>query len=154
MTAFDYRLNPLYAIKECSSCGALYTSDYCCSKEGIIDKIIRELPSHNCARCGTPVDDLQVTSKSSDENTNVVNAPQEPFVVKQDPDNALASLVGKKVEVPIRRSAKIPQAPDRYGYYINVEEYELEDLNEPPNYKATLENPESNKWLEAMNTKM
>ncbi|GKB71171.1 retrotransposon protein, putative, ty1-copia subclass [Tanacetum coccineum] len=59
-----------------------------------------------------------------------------------------------KVEVPIRRSAKIPQAPDRYGYYINVEEYELEDLNEPPNYKATLENPESNKWLEAMNTKM
>ncbi|GJY55078.1 hypothetical protein Tco_0446742 [Tanacetum coccineum] len=32
MASFDYRLNPLYAIKECSSCGALYTTDYCCSK--------------------------------------------------------------------------------------------------------------------------
>ncbi|GJZ62745.1 hypothetical protein Tco_0618882 [Tanacetum coccineum] len=116
MTSFDYRLNRLKTIKECSLCGALYTSDYCCSKEGIVDKIIRELPSPSCARCGTPVDgpqcrgcallrkkfkedlftycvengifqDLQDTSESSDDNTNVVNAPQEPFVVKQDPDN-------------------------------------------------------------------
>ncbi|GKB05202.1 hypothetical protein Tco_0833397, partial [Tanacetum coccineum] len=67
-----------------------------------------------CARCGNPVDglycrgcallrkkfkedlftycvengifqDFQDTSESSDDNTNVVNAPQEPFVVKQDP---------------------------------------------------------------------
>ncbi|GKE06533.1 hypothetical protein Tco_1398551, partial [Tanacetum coccineum] len=69
-----------------------------------------------CARCGTPVDgpncqgcallrkkikedlftyyvenesleDLQDTSQSSDDNTNVVDAPQEPFVgiVDQDP---------------------------------------------------------------------
>ncbi|GJR48066.1 hypothetical protein Tco_1316169 [Tanacetum coccineum] len=67
-----------------------------------------------CARCGTPVDgpycqgcallrkkfkedlftycveneffeDLQDTSESSDDNTNVVNAPQEPFVGNQDP---------------------------------------------------------------------
>ncbi|GKC80449.1 hypothetical protein Tco_1131223, partial [Tanacetum coccineum] len=29
--------------------------------------------------------DLQDTSESSNDNTNVVNAPQEPFVVKQDP---------------------------------------------------------------------
>ncbi|GJZ62671.1 hypothetical protein Tco_0618808 [Tanacetum coccineum] len=83
-------LNPIYAIKECSTCGVL------------------------CARCGTPVDgpycqgcallrkkfkedlftycveneffkDLQDTSESSDDNTNVVNAPQEPFVGNQDP---------------------------------------------------------------------
>nr|GEW08763.1 hypothetical protein [Tanacetum cinerariifolium] len=31
MASFDYRLNPLYSIKECSSCGALYTTGYCCS---------------------------------------------------------------------------------------------------------------------------
>ncbi|GJW05690.1 hypothetical protein Tco_1568113 [Tanacetum coccineum] len=66
------------------------------------------------ARCGTPVDgpycqgcallrkefmedlftycveneffkDLQDTSESSDDNTNVANAPQEPFVDNQDP---------------------------------------------------------------------
>ncbi|GJX44514.1 hypothetical protein Tco_0261190 [Tanacetum coccineum] len=67
-----------------------------------------------CARCGTPVDgpychgcaflrkkfdedllayciengiskDFQDTSESSDDNTNVVNAPREPCVVNQDP---------------------------------------------------------------------
>ncbi|GKE35302.1 retrotransposon protein, putative, ty1-copia subclass [Tanacetum coccineum] len=52
------------------------------------------------------------------------------------------------------RSARIPQAPDRYGFYVDVEEYELRDLNEPPNYKAALSYPESDKWLEAMNTEM
>ncbi|GJU60345.1 retrotransposon protein, putative, ty1-copia subclass [Tanacetum coccineum] len=32
--------------------------------------------------------------------------------------------------------------------------HELWDLNKPPNYKATLAYPESDKWLEAMNTEM
>ncbi|GKB05062.1 hypothetical protein Tco_0833257 [Tanacetum coccineum] len=58
------------------------------------------------------------------------------------------------VRIPIRRSGKIPQVPDRYGYYVDIEEYELEDLNEPPNYKAALAYPESDKWLKATNTKM
>ncbi|GJX29604.1 retrotransposon protein, putative, ty1-copia subclass [Tanacetum coccineum] len=60
----------------------------------------------------------------------------------------------QNVRVPIRRSARIPQVPDRYGYYVDVEEYELGDFDEPPNYKAALADPESDKWLEAMNTKM
>ncbi|GJW10812.1 hypothetical protein Tco_1576639 [Tanacetum coccineum] len=126
MASFDYRLNPFYTIKQCSSCGALYTTDYCCSKEGSVDKVVCDLnktPDSSqrplvdgpyCARCGNPVDGLycrgcallrkkfkedlftyyvengifqnfQDTSESSDDNTNVVNAPQEPFVVKQDP---------------------------------------------------------------------
>ncbi|GJX84911.1 hypothetical protein Tco_0335685 [Tanacetum coccineum] len=58
MASFDYRLNPLYTIKECSSCGALYTTDYCCSKGSLVDKIIRERPPQNCATCGDPVDGL------------------------------------------------------------------------------------------------
>ncbi|GJU59177.1 putative reverse transcriptase domain-containing protein [Tanacetum coccineum] len=111
MASFDYRLNPLYTIKECSSCGALYTTDYCCSKGGLIDKIIRERPPQNCATCGDPVDGLYCrpcafvrkclnegwftihdkneilnTSESSNDDTNVVSAPQEPFVFNQDPD--------------------------------------------------------------------
>ncbi|GJT19638.1 retrotransposon protein, putative, ty1-copia subclass [Tanacetum coccineum] len=57
----------------------------------------------------------------------------------------------QSVGVPIRRSARIPQVPNRYGYYVDIEEYELGDLNEPPNYKAALTDPESDKWLEAMN---
>ncbi|GJX82178.1 hypothetical protein Tco_0331659 [Tanacetum coccineum] len=125
MALFDYRLNPLHTIKECSSCGALYTADYCCSKGGSVDKVICDLNKTldsslrappNCARCGNPVDgpccqgcallrkklkevwftichenriyqDLLNTYESSDDNTNVVNAPHEPFVVKQDPGN-------------------------------------------------------------------
>nr|GEV76055.1 hypothetical protein [Tanacetum cinerariifolium] len=43
MTSFDYRLNPLYTIKEGSSCGALYTTNYCCSNESLVDKIICNL---------------------------------------------------------------------------------------------------------------
>nr|GEX48876.1 hypothetical protein [Tanacetum cinerariifolium] len=65
MTSFDYRLNPLYPIKECSSCGALYTTDYCCSEGSLRDKIICDLnktpdlsqrPPQNCPKCGNPVD--------------------------------------------------------------------------------------------------
>nr|GEW48374.1 hypothetical protein [Tanacetum cinerariifolium] len=113
-------LNPLYPIKECSSCGALYTTDYCCS-EGIVgDKIICDIDKtpnlsqqspHNCPKCGNPVDGhycqgcallrkkfkedlfiscvengiLQDSFEPSDDNTNVVNALREPFVVNQDP---------------------------------------------------------------------
>nr|GEW26076.1 hypothetical protein [Tanacetum cinerariifolium] len=66
MTSFGYRLNPRYAIKECSSCGSLYTRDCSCSKRSVEDKILVPKPPENYA------------------STNVVNAPREPFVVKQD----------------------------------------------------------------------
>nr|GFB34746.1 hypothetical protein [Tanacetum cinerariifolium] len=110
MTSFGYRLNPRYAIKECSSYGALYTRDCSCSKGSVEDKILVPKPPKNCARCakcGHPFngpycqgctllrekleEDLvtyfqkfQNTFESSDGITNVVNAPREPFVVKQD----------------------------------------------------------------------
>nr|GEY99153.1 hypothetical protein [Tanacetum cinerariifolium] len=107
MTSFGYRLNPRYAIKECSSCGTLYTRDHSCSKGNVEDKILVPKPPKNYARCGHPVDGLycqgctflqkkleedlvthfqgfQNTSESSDDSTNVVNIPLEPFVVKQD----------------------------------------------------------------------
>ncbi|GJZ02764.1 retrotransposon protein, putative, ty1-copia subclass [Tanacetum coccineum] len=50
--------------------------------------------------------------------------------------------------------SKIPQAPDRYGFYVDAEEHELGDHNEPANYKASLTYPEYGKWVEAMNAKM
>nr|GEY41932.1 hypothetical protein [Tanacetum cinerariifolium] len=64
MTSFDYRLNPLYPIKECSSYGALYTTDYCFSIGILEDKIICDLDKtpdlsqrslQNCPKCGHPV---------------------------------------------------------------------------------------------------
>ncbi|GJW11617.1 hypothetical protein Tco_1577444 [Tanacetum coccineum] len=111
----SHRSKSLYAIKECSTCGSLYTKD-CCSKGSLNDKILvsESNSSPCCARCGTPVDgpscrgcaflrkkfdedllaycvengifkDFQDTSESSDDNTNVVNALREPCVVNQDP---------------------------------------------------------------------
>ncbi|GKD21480.1 hypothetical protein Tco_1223183 [Tanacetum coccineum] len=109
MASLDRRLNPLYAIKECSSCGNLHTKDCGCSKGSLEDKILVPVPDLSqrplifeniCLNYGDPVHGLycrqcalirktleevfQDTSESSDDNTNVVNAPQEPFVVKQD----------------------------------------------------------------------
>nr|GEY34960.1 hypothetical protein [Tanacetum cinerariifolium] len=99
MASFDYRLNPLYPIKECLSCGDLYTTDYCCSDGSLGDKIICDLDKtpdlsqqspQNYPKCGNPVDD---SSEPSNDNTNVVNALQEPFVVQQDPgENSSQSL--------------------------------------------------------------
>ncbi|GJZ52783.1 retrotransposon protein, putative, ty1-copia subclass, partial [Tanacetum coccineum] len=51
-------------------------------------------------------------------------------------------------------SARIPQAPERYGFYIDDEEHELGYHGEPPNYRAILSDPESEKWLEALNAEM
>nr|GEY30897.1 hypothetical protein [Tanacetum cinerariifolium] len=107
MTSFGYRLNPSYAIKECSSCGTLYTRDCCCLKGNVEDNILVPKLSKNCARCGHPVNspycqgctllrqkldedlvtyfqNFQNTFESSDGSTNIVNAPREPFIVKQD----------------------------------------------------------------------
>nr|GEU95503.1 peroxidase 60-like [Tanacetum cinerariifolium] len=102
-----------------SSCGALYTTDYCCSDGSLGDKIICDLNKipdlsqrspQNCPKCGNPVDGhycqgctllrkkfkedlftyciengiLQDSFEPSNDNTNVVNALQDPFVVKQD----------------------------------------------------------------------
>ncbi|GJU39430.1 hypothetical protein Tco_1192387 [Tanacetum coccineum] len=111
MASLDRRLNPLYAIKECSSYGYLYTKDRGCSKGSLEDKILVHIPDLSqrplkfeffCLDCGDPVhgiywstmcsntttleevfQDFQDTSKSSDDDTNFVN--QEPFVVKQGP---------------------------------------------------------------------
>nr|GEU77879.1 hypothetical protein [Tanacetum cinerariifolium] len=56
--------------------------------------------------------------------------------------------------VPIRRSTRTRHAPDRMCLYIDAEEHELGDLEEPANYKAALFDPESEKWLNAMNVEM
>nr|GEZ22618.1 hypothetical protein [Tanacetum cinerariifolium] len=83
------------------------TEDICCSKRNVEDKILVPKLPKNCARCGHPVNgpycqgctllrekleedlvtyfqNFQKTSESSDGSTNVVNAPREPFVFKQD----------------------------------------------------------------------
>nr|GEY55516.1 retrotransposon protein, putative, Ty1-copia subclass [Tanacetum cinerariifolium] len=56
--------------------------------------------------------------------------------------------------VPIRRFTRTRHALDRMCLYIDAGEHELGDLGEPANYKAALLDPESEKWLNAMNVEM
>nr|GFB08231.1 hypothetical protein [Tanacetum cinerariifolium] len=59
MTSFGYRFNPRYAIKECLSCGTLYTRGCVCSIGTVEDKILVPKPPKNyarCTRCGYLVD--------------------------------------------------------------------------------------------------
>nr|GEX83343.1 hypothetical protein [Tanacetum cinerariifolium] len=110
MTSFGYRLNPRYTIKECLSCGTLYTRNCSCSKGNVKDKILVPKPPKSyarCAKCGHPVNGpysqgcallrekleeylvtylkyFQDTFESSDDSTNVVNAHRKLFAVKQE----------------------------------------------------------------------
>nr|GEY71353.1 hypothetical protein [Tanacetum cinerariifolium] len=111
--------------------------DCCCSKGNVEDKILVPKPPKNytrCARCGHPVDgpccqgcalvrkileedlvthfqDFQNTSKSSYDSTNVVNAPREPFVVKQDH--------GSFVDKIICDLNKAPDSPYLHTFSLN-----------------------------------
>ncbi|GJV06432.1 retrotransposon protein, putative, ty1-copia subclass [Tanacetum coccineum] len=52
------------------------------------------------------------------------------------------------------RSTRAQHAPDHICLYIDAEEHDLGDLGKPANYKAALLDPESEKWLDAMNVEM
>nr|GEY80334.1 hypothetical protein [Tanacetum cinerariifolium] len=108
-------------------------------------------PSRVCAKCGNPVDghycrhcallrkklkevwfkicdeqnsfqDLLNTSDSSNDDSNVVNAPQEPITVSSV-DDVLMSLVGKVLLLAWDRVSEIKNA-------VGNKQYKLEDVQE------------------------
>ncbi|GKG25369.1 hypothetical protein Tco_0395997, partial [Tanacetum coccineum] len=73
-------------------------------------------------------------SSMSDKGLELIQEEDtQPFENTSKVHNEVApnEVEPQNVEVPIRRSARIHQAPDRYDFYVDVEEYELGDLNEP-----------------------
>ncbi|GJZ79755.1 retrotransposon protein, putative, ty1-copia subclass [Tanacetum coccineum] len=56
--------------------------------------------------------------------------------------------------IPVRRSERTHQAPNRLCLNVEAEDNSLRGLNEPTSYKAAMLDPESNKWLDAMNAEM
>ncbi|GJS26394.1 retrotransposon protein, putative, ty1-copia subclass [Tanacetum coccineum] len=54
----------------------------------------------------------------------------------------------------IRMSERTRRAPNRLCLTVEVEEHSLGDLGEPANYKAAMSDPESKKWVDAMNAEM
>nr|GFC37156.1 hypothetical protein [Tanacetum cinerariifolium] len=56
--------------------------------------------------------------------------------------------------IQICRSERTHQAPNCLCLNLEAEEHSLGDLNKPTSYKDALLDPESEKWLDAMNVKM
>ncbi|GJY99455.1 retrotransposon protein, putative, ty1-copia subclass [Tanacetum coccineum] len=88
-------------------------------------------------------DDIQREDAQPSENTSLHQHEVEHDAVDPQTDVIL-----------VHRFARIPQAPERYGFYIDAEEHKLGDHGEPLNFQAALSDPESKKWLEAMNAEM
>ncbi|GKA36387.1 hypothetical protein Tco_0722878 [Tanacetum coccineum] len=124
MASLDRHLNPLYAIKECSSCGNLHTKNCGWSIESLEDKILVPIPDlsqrplkikKNCLDCRVrfmglycrqcalirrhwrSFSRLQAPCRVIDDDTNFVN--QEPFVVKQDPGAHIGFNCPTKVSI-------------------------------------------------------
>ncbi|GKC78380.1 retrotransposon protein, putative, ty1-copia subclass [Tanacetum coccineum] len=57
-------------------------------------------------------------------------------------------------DIPIRRSERRRQAPNRLSLNVEMEEHSLGDLNEPTSYKAAMLDSESNMWIDAMNAEI
>ncbi|GJZ28339.1 hypothetical protein Tco_0572986 [Tanacetum coccineum] len=167
----SHRLKPLFSIKECMTCGSLYTRE-CCSIGSLENKILVPEPESSpcCAKCGTPVDgpycrgcaflrkkfeedlltycvengifqDSQDTSESSDDNTNVINAPREPFVVNQDLGNqndlGIKRFRGEEIDEEYERDCeirirKLKQDFNEWGSEVRKKEqaYEEESFEE------------------------
>ncbi|GKE02779.1 hypothetical protein Tco_1390762 [Tanacetum coccineum] len=88
------------------------------------------------------IKEIQDEDISPSENTSKIPMEVEDFEPPQDE------------RVPVHRSARTHRAPDRLCLNVEVEEHSLGDLNDPANYKAAILDPESDKWLDAMNEEM
>nr|GEW29273.1 putative retrotransposon protein [Tanacetum cinerariifolium] len=88
------------------------------------------------------LEEIQDVDTSPSENNSEIPIEVEGFEPPQ------------KEAILVRRSARTHQAPERLCLNVKVKEHSLGDLNEPTNYKATMLDLKSNKWLDAMNAKM
>nr|GEV19963.1 hypothetical protein [Tanacetum cinerariifolium] len=87
-----YGGNPGVELRVDCYCDAGFETDRDDTKDKIIydlDKTpdLSQRPPQNYPKCGNPVDD---SSEPSNDNTNIVNALQEPFVSNQDPDKTFS----------------------------------------------------------------
>ncbi|GKD57165.1 hypothetical protein Tco_1290552 [Tanacetum coccineum] len=98
--------------------------------------------SRQGARRAVELEEIQDEDISPSENTSKIPLEVEGFEPPQDE------------RVPICRSARTRRAPDRLCLNVEVEDHSLGDLNEPANYKAAILDPESDKWLDAMNAEI
>ena len=86
-----------------------------------------------------------------------------PFELREvQEDDEIEEQEQEHVDVPetaqatqeLRRSGRIRQAPERYGYLIEQDEIQIMDDDEPTTYKEVLSSNDKRKWLEAMKSEM
>ncbi|GJS50756.1 retrotransposon protein, putative, ty1-copia subclass [Tanacetum coccineum] len=88
------------------------------------------------------LEEIQDEDTSPSENTSEIPMEVEGFEPPQEE------------VIPVRRSVRTHRAPERLCLNVEVEEHSLGDFNKPVNYKATMLDPKSNKWFDAMNAEM
>ncbi|GJY25785.1 retrotransposon protein, putative, ty1-copia subclass [Tanacetum coccineum] len=101
-----------------------------------------KVPNLSYLKRAKELEEIQDEDTSPSENTSNIPMEVEGFEPPQEE------------VVPICRSARTHQALDRLCLNVEVEEHSLGDFNEPTNYKAAILDPESDKWVDAMNVKM
>jgi hypothetical protein len=92
--------------------------------------------------------------------SNVVDL-EEIQETQQNPEPVAASgqqtvVAQPDINTSVRRSLRTRSEPDRYLGHLEASDVLLvdESRDEPTNYKAAISDPESEKWLEAMNAEM
>jgi hypothetical protein len=82
--------------------------------------------------------------------TTEVGTSTQQMVV--EPEQVVVQVTDETQDV--RRSSRPRQEPERYGFLVTNDEVFLVDSSEPAYYQDATSDPESDKWLEAMNTEM
>ncbi|GKA71260.1 hypothetical protein Tco_0777399, partial [Tanacetum coccineum] len=104
-----------------------------------VEFLDKNLISQKASGMTVELKEIQNEDTSPFENTSEIPMEVEGFKPPQEE------------VVPVRRSARIHRDPKRLYLNVLVAEHILGDLNRPTNYKAALLDPESDKWLDAMN---
>ncbi|GKA08719.1 retrotransposon protein, putative, ty1-copia subclass [Tanacetum coccineum] len=107
-----------------------------------VEFLEKKLISQEVSGRAVELEEIQDEDASPSENTSEIPMEVEGFKPPQEE------------VVPVRRFARTHQASDHLCLNVDVEEYSLGDLNESTNYKAALLDPESDKWVDAMNAEM
>ncbi|GJZ01515.1 retrotransposon protein, putative, ty1-copia subclass [Tanacetum coccineum] len=122
-----------------------------------VARILNMVPTKKVDK--TPYERSLITQEASGslEDLEVIQEedmhPSENTSLHHDEDKQ--EIVEPQSDVnPVHRSTRTRYAPDRMCLYVDAKEHELGDHNEPTKYKAILSDPESKKWLEAMNMEM
>nr|GFB39723.1 hypothetical protein [Tanacetum cinerariifolium] len=101
-----------------------------------------EVISQEASGRAVELEEIQDEDTSPSKNTSKIHIEVEGFKL---PHEEVA---------PVRRSVRTHRVHVRLCLSVEVEEHSLRDLNEPANYKVTLLDPKSNRWLDVMNAKM